>query len=1399
MPPHSTDGNLLFGVLALQADLLDAPRFAEACAAWAGRKDISLADLLLERGWITARDRDVVEHLLQLKLQKYEGDAHASLAATADPEARRVLANVTDPAIQQSVAGLAQLQGHTLLSTVAYQPEGRGRYTLTHLHASGGIGQVWLAHDSDLGRDVALKELRPERSEQPEIWARFVEEAKITGQLEHPGIVPVYELVRSDNQRAFYTMRFVRGRTLSEAIKAYHQRKAAQEAGPLELRELLGVFVGVCNAVAYAHSRGVIHRDIKGRNVVLGDFGEIMLLDWGLAKVVARAEQEARPMVREGGELRGETIQGQVLGTPAYMSPEQAEGRQDLVDQRSDVYGLGAMLYEILTGQPPFGGTDTQELLQKVIHEAPRRPSTLSVGVPPALEAVCLKALSKRPRERYESVKALADEVRHWLADEPVSAYAEPWTARTRRWMSRHHTLVAASAAAVLVATMSLTAATVLLAEANRETREARDLALHSQKDAEEQRDLADQRAEEARQQRDQAKTNFQLARDAVEEYTTKVANDQRLKEKDLESLRKDLLKSATKFFQKLTEQPGDSPSVRADLGRAQRDLAELARSTGEYKIALAQGEKALALFEQLIAEQPDNARVVRDLGEACTVMAWTHQLLGDAEKPMKLYQRAVRVLEETRNRPDEDATGRKYLANAYIRFGRFLDDYESNPKEIVATFARGVDLLEELAAAFPEEASHATQLGSAYADLGWRYLEIGNPGKGRDYLEKSVATLEGLLKKTPGDPPTLNSLGVTYHMIGLFETEMENRDAAMAAFQKAADIHRRLVAEHPSLSMYQQGLARDLNNLAMKQLVHEDRTQGLAVLEECQQVKEKLAARYPDVPDYQADLARTLQNQSQFLPPPQAAECLERARKIIEEIAAKHPTVPLYQTDRAGNHHLQALAYERAGKWDTAEEEYRQAIRIMTDVTTRYPARLQYRQRLAETHEHLANLHIRRRKLEQAETALRAVLAVREETKARFPDHFGPLVDLSHSLCGLANCQTLRLRPRDALETYQQALHQVQDAVAKAPTNIRALGTLSDVYLFLAAQHRGMRQMDRALESCRQGMQVRQRIIDAYPEATKYRVWLALAEQQLGQLLVQANRHGEATAAYQRVVAQRKKILAAHGEVEQYQFDLANAQATLANHQRSLGQFNEATAAFGEALSVMDKLVKQNPQNVRYTLFHGAIYCDRAMMNNTRGQHAEALADFDHAIPLIEKLAANEKNPLLVANAGNILRMATAGHALALRQLNRFAESLVAYDKALKSATATERTGLRLQRAIVLALSGDHAQAVTEAEAIAGTNAKPAELYDTACVFSMASAEASRDRRLSERERAPLAEQHARRSIELLQRARKAGFFETPRTFGMLKTDTDLEPLRSRDDYRKFVADLEAVRKVTR
>jgi eukaryotic-like serine/threonine-protein kinase len=422
-PCMPTDRSFLYGVVALQAGLIDSQqfnKFIEACAEWNEPRDGPFPDLLITRGWIRSDDRAHLDYLVERKLQQHAGDAKSSLA-TVTHEVERSLVILRDDATQRSlgVSGGLESRPPSMAGVEPTPQSDDSRYTLIALHAIGGIGQVWLAHDVQMGRDVALKELRVEQAEDAVLSARFHREAQITGQLEHPGIVPVYEVARQPGTgRPFYTMRFVKGRTLSDVAKAYHQKRASGKVDLLEFSTLLNAFVVVCKTVAYAHSRGVIHRDLKGQNVIVGDFGEVVVLDWGLAKLVNRTEDEL-PMAAMNTDFWASgkvdlTMQGETLGTPAYMAPEQAAGRVDLIDYRTDVYGLGAMLYQLLTGEPPFSGGGIDDLLRKVRSEEPVSPQQRWAEVPLTLQAACLRALAKQPSDRFASAGELAQEVEHW-------------------------------------------------------------------------------------------------------------------------------------------------------------------------------------------------------------------------------------------------------------------------------------------------------------------------------------------------------------------------------------------------------------------------------------------------------------------------------------------------------------------------------------------------------------------------------------------------------------------------------------------------------------------------------------------------------------------------------------------------------------------------------------------------------------------------------------------------------------------------------------------------------------------------------------------------------------------------------------------------------------------------
>ena len=503
----------------------------------------------------------------------------------------------------------------------------RAEYRDLRYHAAGALGEVFMARNAELNREVALKFLKPNRARDAESRRRFFLEAEVTSRLEHPGIVPIYALGTDNAGAPCYAMRFIRGETLQDRIAAFH---AADQPGrdpserSLALRELLHRFVSISNTMAYAHNRGILHRDLKPRNVMLGKYDETLLVDWGLAKPfdrddLASSNDEETLTPGSGSNESGcDTPTVGVVGTPAYMSPEQAMARSDLVGPASDIFGLGAILYAILTGQAPYGGRTRGAVLDKVrLCEFPR-PRQVKAAVPPALEAVCLKAMAPKREERYATALELAADIRRWLAGEPVTAWREPVSMRARRWVGRHRTFVTSAVAVFIFGLAGVPGFAIILSAKNR--------------------DLAHQQA--------RAEEREALAIDAVKKFRDAVESNPRLKnDPNLDSLRKALLKEPMEFFRALCERLQSDrdtrPEALAKLAGASLDLADVTGDIGSIGDALERCAEAVAILDALARDYPTITRFQNDLARSHNKLGVFLNQTGHQSDALESYRRA--------------------------------------------------------------------------------------------------------------------------------------------------------------------------------------------------------------------------------------------------------------------------------------------------------------------------------------------------------------------------------------------------------------------------------------------------------------------------------------------------------------------------------------------------------------------------------------------------------------------------------------------------------------------------------------------------------------------------------------------------------------------------------------
>jgi serine/threonine protein kinase len=414
----------------------------------------------------------------------------------------------SDPSADEPVG--ATSSSRALLERLSAHRPRKSRYELVGEVARGGMGAILKVWDSALRRSLAMKVTLGKSSPEgdtpavdEQVLGRFLEEAQVTGQLDHPGIVPVHELGLEADGQVFFTMRLVKGRDLKQIFDLVRDTEEGWT-----LTRALSVLLKVCEATAYAHSKGVLHRDLKPANVMVGQFGEVYVMDWGLAKVLDREDQhDLRPDTEQvTAALRTDgmderdwdpetpllTMDGTVLGTPAYMPPEQARGEIEALDRRSDVYALGAMLYHLLVGHAPYTVPGLEAgpyaVWRWVLESAPRAVHELAPDVPDELVAICEKAMAREPEERYEDMSALSRDLEAFLEGRVVAAYEAGAFAEAKKWVRRNKALATTLATALVVSLAAFVVIVTLRAEG--EVLEAKGEALEVKRAAEARRAL---------------------------------------------------------------------------------------------------------------------------------------------------------------------------------------------------------------------------------------------------------------------------------------------------------------------------------------------------------------------------------------------------------------------------------------------------------------------------------------------------------------------------------------------------------------------------------------------------------------------------------------------------------------------------------------------------------------------------------------------------------------------------------------------------------------------------------------------------------------------------------------------------------------------------------------------
>ncbi|CAN5376906.1 hypothetical protein BH11PLA2_BH11PLA2_50800 [soil metagenome] len=792
------------------------------------------------------------------------------------------------------------------------------RYRVTGLIGSGGMGAVYRAEQLLMGRTVALKCIAARRLARPGVADRFRQEIRAVSRLVHPNIVAAYD-AEDVGPLTVLVMECVEGRTLADVL---------QERGPVPPREACDYIRQTAEGLACAHSAGIIHRDLKPQNLILDTAGTVKILDFGLARVLADDEPTDSSSETLCGLSEGLTEDGAVVGTREFMPPEQAADPRR-AGVASDIYALGATLSKLVCGR---------------------------VGIPegpPALAAICRRALAANPAERYDSAQAFADDLARWEQGRPVAAHPESRPRQLGRFLRRHRTAVLGTGLVVVFS--GLSAALLVLNAA------------------------ADRRAVAARA----------AARQTLDEMVSGVTGDILEAQPALTRSQKEFLQSVITRYEAYTAEPGSGPEGRGQVAAAQYQLAMIHHRLGHSRDAAETFGQVSNRYAVLLEETPDSVSLRQRLA-FCENGRGVHlHILGrlaeaDAALCTALKHHERLVAEE----PGSSAHRHNVAVTLYNH--AYLLAVRQRPVESETAYQAAMKMLTVLVAAAPSDPRHRAILGLVYNGLGNLIGELGRPVEAEAAYKTALALNEALAREVPAVPSHRLELARTHNNLAILYGDTRRHDEAVEAYQAALKLGIRLAAEAPGAAEFRNFVGLTRSNLGVQFTDMHRHGAAEEQLKAAEVEQARLVADDPDIPGYRQELARTQNNYGNLLDDlgrwNDAESVYRKALRTCQELVTQHPQTPAYQRGLANANNNLGNILVRLDRLKEAEAEFRNAITLYEPFTHSAPQNPNSWRDLARTYSNLSKLLRRLGRGAEADAAFRTAMEHRVKSNALPP-----------------------------------------------------------------------------------------------------------------------------------------------------------------------------------------------------------------------------------------------------------------------------------------------------------------------------------------------------------------------------------------------------------------------------
>jgi serine/threonine protein kinase/Tfp pilus assembly protein PilF len=910
-------------------------------------------------------------------------------------------------------------------------PEGPlGDFRIIREVGRGGMGVVYEAVQISLGRRVALKVLPFAAALDTRQLQRFKNEAQAAAHLHHTNIVPVFG-VGCERGVHFYAMQFIEGQTLAALIRELRLEagksdrgsriedrgsKAGVEVATIEdcgprnetrprhvrssildprssiFRTVAIVGVQAAQALEHAHQQGIIHRDIKPANLLVDPGGRLWITDFGLAQCQSQS---------------GLTMTGDLVGTLRYMSPEQALGKYWLLDHRTDLYALGATLYELLTLEPVFQGRDREEILRQIVSEEPLRPKHWNKAIPAELETIVLKALEKEPRNRYANARDLADDLQRFLDDKPIRARRPTLRQRAAKWGRRHRGIVVTGAVAFLVA---LVLGIFGLVWSN----------VHIQREHD-QAEVARQRAER----------NLALAMTALEDFCLQRGEDQLPRDPRLDRIDEDFLTRLLRLYEQIDQTNSGDQRVRQAMAAAWGRVGDLRGKLGQYEAARDAYQRSITLCEQVVSALPNDLYHRWFLAANHRGLSYVLEEMGDLRAALAHSRISLEMWTRLAADFPAESDCRRGLADSHVYHGVKLAQQGDRAKAL-PHYQKALALRTQLDTDFAGNPQYRHDLAGSYHDLGLLFREMGQRDQAEEHLRRALELGRRLVAQCPDTALYRQGLALIYRALGEITGE-RSRAAGEQDYGRALDLQQRLVADFPSVPVYRVELADTHNSLGILAGEHNDLRVAEDHFRQALALRARLVADYPTIPRFRLGLSSSHLNfGKRYLGAQNWAAAEHHYRQALDlqtQLARDYPTVPRYRNELAITHENQADLLESTGDWKKAEVHYGQAVSLWDQLATGDPTVPVYRSELALAEELLGNLVCAAGKEETAQNHFRRARDLWTELTDRDVLEGATARTLDAFAHFLASC------PAEPFRDVERAVTLARRAVDRAPT----------------------------------------------------------------------------------------------------------------------------------------------------------------------------------------------------------------------------------------------------------------------------------------------------------------------------------------------------------------------------